>query len=53
MNTEDRNAYLEHLQECVNIASRNGYSPDQVATDILLLSAPPVAETETYVKLNF
>lgn len=52
MNTADRIAYLEHLQECVNIASRNGYSPDQVATDILLLSAPPMAETEIYMKLN-
>lgn len=42
MNTEDRNAYLEHLQECVNIASRNGYKPEQVALDIQLLSTPPI-----------
>lgn len=53
MNTKDRNAYLEALQVCVDIASRNGYTPEQVATDIRLLSTPPQADTEVYVKLNF
>lgn len=53
MNTKDRNDYLDHLQECVNIASRNGYSPDQVATDLMLLITPPHPEIDVRVKLEF
>lgn len=41
MNTSDRLRYLESLRECVAIAIRNGYTPEQVATDIRVLSTPP------------
>lgn len=40
MNTSDRLRYLESLRECVAIAIRNGYTPEQVATDIRVLSTP-------------
>lgn len=41
MNQQDRLAYLDALQVCVNIATLNGYTPEQVATDIQLLCTPP------------
>lgn len=41
MTQQDRLAYLDALQVCVNIATLNGYTPEQVATDIRLLSTPP------------
>lgn len=55
MDTKDRKRYMASLQECVAIATRNGYTPEQVATDIRILSTPPQkkADVEVYVKLDF
>jgi len=53
MNTEDRLRYMDRLQECVAIAIRNGYSPDQVATDIRLLSTPPEKGCKVSFKKTF
>lgn len=53
MNTEDRLRYLDALQVCVNIATLNGYTPEQVANDIRLLITPPQPEIEVYAKLVF
>ena len=53
MTQKDRLAYLDALQVCVNIATLNGYTPEQVATDIRLLSTPPQAETDVCIKLEF
>lgn len=41
MTQQDRLAYLDAIQVCVNIATRNGYTPEQVATDIRILTTPP------------
>lgn len=53
MDTKDRKRYMASLQECVAIATRNGYTPEQVATDIQLLITPPYNEVEVYAKLDF
>lgn len=53
MDAYDRQRYMASLQECVAIAIRNGYTPDQVATDIRLLSTPPQKGFEVYHKLEF
>ena len=53
MNQKDRIAYLDALQVCVNIATLNGYTPEQVATDIQLLCTPPQDDTDICVKLEF
>lgn len=52
MSTEDRLRYLDRLQECVAIAIKYGYTPDQVATDIRLLSTPQKGTKITFRK-NF
>ena len=52
MNTKDKHAYTESLRRCVEIATRNGYTVQQVATDIQLLITPP-NEVEVYAKLDF
>ena len=41
MNTKDKHEYTESLRRCVEIATRNGYTARQVATDIQLLVTPP------------
>lgn len=53
MNTEDRLRYLDRLQECVAIAIKNGYTPEQVATDIRLLSTPPQKDCKITFKSSF
>lgn len=53
MNTADKMKYLDALQECVTIAVKNGYTREQVANDILLLSTPPHTEIDVRVKLEF
>ncbi len=53
MNTSDRLRYLESLRECVAIAIRNGYTPEQVATDIRVLSTPPQKDCKITFKTRF
>lgn len=53
MNTSDRLRYLESLRECVDIAIRNGYTPEQVATDIRVLSTPPQKGCKITFKSKF
>ena len=53
MNQKDKRAYTESLRRCVEIATRNGYTARQVATDIQLLVTPPHDEAEVYAKLDF
>lgn len=52
MNQQDRLAYLDALQVCVNIATLNGYTPEQVANDIRLLITPP-AGNRSVCKISF
>lgn len=53
MDAYDRQRYMASLQECVAIAIRNGYTPDQVATDIRLLSTPPQKDCKITFKTRF
>jgi len=53
MNTKDKHAYTESLRRCVEIAPRNGYTAQQVATDIQILITPPHDDVEVYAKLDF
>ncbi len=53
MNTKDKHAYTESLRRCVEIATRNGYTAQQVATDIQLLITPPHNEVNVFAKLEF
>ena len=53
MDASDRLRYLDRLQECVAIAIKNGYTPEQVATDIRLLSTPPQKDCKITFKTRF
>ena len=52
MDTRDHRRYFTALRTCVDVAVRNGFTPEQVATDIRLLITPPSAGTEVYMKLD-
>lgn len=53
MNTADKMKYLDALKECVTIAVKNGYTREQVANDILLLSTPPHKGIKITFRKNF
>jgi len=40
MYPDDRRRYLSHLKECVAIARKYGYTAQEVANDVILLSRP-------------